>query len=72
MLESTQQIKKIDLDYYIFNHQWFRVVDIILCNLLNTNSQIFPSKVLPVNPITDYQQINKRKRKKKDTNSKHF
>ena len=54
MLESTQQIKKIDLDYYVINHQWFRVAYIILCNLKNTNSDIFPAKVLPASPITDY------------------
>ena len=54
MFGSTQQIKKIDLYHEIINHQWFRVVDIILCNLLNTNSQIFPSKILPANSTTDY------------------
>ena len=25
MFESTQQIKKTDLDYYVINNQWFRV-----------------------------------------------
>ena len=49
MLESAQQIKKIDLDYYVINHQWFRVAYIILCNLQNTNSQILPTKRLPGN-----------------------
>ena len=32
MLESAQQTKKIDLNYYVINHQWFRVPYIILCN----------------------------------------
>ena len=54
MLESAQQIKKIDLDDYVFNHQWFRVTYIILHNLPNTNSTILPTKTPPGNPITDY------------------
>ena len=54
MLESAQQIKKIDLDYHVINHQWFRVAYIILCNLQNTNSQILPTKAPPGNPITDF------------------
>ena len=54
MLESVQQIKKIDLDYYVFNHQWFRVAYIILSNIQNTNLHILPTKTPPVNPITDY------------------
>ena len=53
MFESAQQIKKIDLDYYVINHQWFRVAYIILCNLQNTNSQILPTKTTPDNTITD-------------------
>ena len=36
MLESAQQIKKIDFDYYIVNQQGFRVTYIILCNLQNS------------------------------------
>ena len=54
MLESAQQINKTDLDYYVTNHQWFRVAYIILCNLQNTNSQILLTKTPLVNPITDY------------------
>ena len=49
MLESAQQIKKIDLDDYVFNHQWCKVTYIILSNLQNTNSIIFPTKT-PGNP----------------------
>ena len=54
MLESEQQVKKIDLEYFVINHQWFRVAYIILCNLQNTNSQILPTKKPPGNRITDY------------------
>ena len=54
MLESTQQNKKIGLDYYIINHQWFSVAYIILCNLQNTIFQILPTKTLPANPIINY------------------
>ena len=54
MLESEQQVKKIDLEYFVINHQWFRVTYIILCNLQNTNSQILPAKKPPGNCITDY------------------
>ena len=71
MFESAQQIKKIHLDDYVFNHQWFRVTNIILCNLQNTNSMILPTKTPPGNPITDYKQKKKRKKRKKKK-SKHF
>ena len=54
MIESAQQIKKIDLDDYVFNHQWFRGTYIILRNLQNTNSMILPTKTPPGSPITDY------------------
>ena len=54
MLESTQQIKKIDFDGYVFNHQLFRVTYIILRNLQNINSMILPIKAPPANPFTDY------------------
>ena len=53
-LESTQKIKAIDLDYYVINHQWFRVVYIILRNLQSTDSHILLTKRLSANPITDY------------------
>ena len=43
MLESTQQIKKIDLDYFVINHQW-----------QNTTSQTWPTRIVPANPITDH------------------
>ena len=54
MLESAQQIKKIDLNDYVFNHQWFRVTYIILRDLQNTNSMILPTNTPPGNPITEY------------------
>ena len=70
MLESTQQVKKINSDYYVISHLWFRVAFVILCNLQNTNSQIFSTKTPPGKPITDYQQ--QKKKKKENKNSKHF
>ena len=87
MLESAQQIKKIDLtltrldflrvvfsggggggsiwpnqtvlglNYFVINHQWFRVACIMLRNLQNTNSQVLPIKTPTVNPITDWHQL---------------
>ena len=63
VLESAQQIKKIDLDYYLINHQWFRVACIILCNLQNINSKILSTKTHPGNPISDYWQKKKKKKK---------
>ena len=65
MLDSAQQIKKIDLDDYVFNHQWFRVTNIILHNLQNTNLMISPTKTAPGNSIIDYQQKEKEKAKRK-------
>ena len=53
MLESAKQIKKINLDYYVINHQWFRVALIIFCNLHNTNLQILSIEKPLGNPITD-------------------
>ena len=53
MLESAQELKKIDSDYYVISHQRFRVTYIILCNLQNTSSKIFPTKTPHGNPITD-------------------
>ena len=54
MLESTEEIKKINLYYYVINDQWFRVAYIIVCKLQNTNWQILSTKIFPANPITDY------------------
>ena len=72
MLESAQQLKKIDSDYYVISHQWFRVAYTFLCSLLKTNLQIFPTKTLHGNPITDYQQKKKKKRKRKKKNRNIF
>ena len=47
MLESAQQTRKIDLNYYVINHQWFRVTYIILCNLQNKNWLILPTETPP-------------------------
>ena len=54
ILQSAQQIKKIDLDYHVVIDRWFRVAYIILCNLQNTNLQILLTKTPPGNPINDY------------------
>ena len=69
ILESAQQIKKIDLDHYIINHQWFKLAYTILCNLENTNSQILPT--LPGNwSLTKKGKKFREKETFKD--SKHF
>ena len=65
MLDPAQQIKKIDSDDYVFNHQWFRVTNIILHNFQNTNLMISPTKAAPGNSIIDYQQKEKEKAKRK-------
>ena len=67
MLESAQQIKKINSDNYVFDHQWFRVT-----NIRVTNFMISPTKTPPDNPIIDYQPKKKRKEKKRNKKSKHF
>ena len=67
MLDSAQQIKKIDLDRYVFNHQLFKVTNIILHNSQNTNLMISPTKTAPGNSTTDYQQKEKEKEKRKKT-----
>ena len=54
MFESAQQTKKIDLNYYVINHQGFRVAYIILRNFQNTNPQILPTKKTPGNLNNDY------------------
>ena len=71
MLESAEQTKKIDLNCYLVNHQWLRVVYIILCSMQNTNLQILPKKTLPGGLITDFCQ-KKKENKKQKKNSKHF
>ena len=63
MLESAQQTKKIDLNYYVINHQWFMVTSVILCNLKSKNWVIFPTKTPPGYLV----KINK---KKKDVKKK--
>ena len=67
MLESAQQLKKINSGYHVISHQWFRVAYFVLCNLWNTNLQIFATETPHGNPITDYQQQQQQKKK-----SKHF
>ena len=70
MLEFAQEPKKIDLNYYVTNHQCFSLVYIILCNLQNTNLPILSTKATPGNLITDYKKNIKEEGIKKD--SKHF
>ena len=54
MLESAQQLKKNDSDYYVISHQQLKVAYVLLCNSQNADSQIFPTKATTGNPITDY------------------
>ena len=42
----------MDLDYYVINHQEFKVA-YILYNVQNTYLQILPTKTPPGNPIID-------------------
>ena len=74
MLESAQQIKKIDLDYHAINNQWFRVAHVILCNFRNTNLQILPKKTPPGNPSLIINKKSKKKKKEKEKKLiwKHF
>ena len=65
MLESTQQIKKINLDYCVINYQWFRVAYIILCKLQNTNSQILPTKTRPGNRILIIKNTKRKEKERK-------
>ena len=70
MLESAQQTKKVDLNYYIINHQWFRVAYIIcvICKTHIRKSCLQRQHVATLSLI-----INKKRKKeriKKD--SKHF
>ena len=70
MLESAQQTKKIDLNYYAINHQWFRVTYIILSNLQNKNWLILPTKTPPGYLVKISKKKKERSKEKKD--SKHF
>ena len=54
MLESAQQTKKIDLNYYVINHRFFSVDYIIFCIFQNKNSQTLPTMAPPGNLITYY------------------
>ena len=54
MPKSTQQIKKIDLNYYVTDHQWFMFAFITLCNFQKINSHNLLTKILPAKPMTDY------------------
>ena len=71
MLESAQQTKKVDLNYYIINHQWFRVAYII-CVICKT--QIRKSCLQRQHVATLSLIINKKKKKerKNKKDSKHF
>ena len=60
MLRSTQQIRKVDLDYYVINRQWFSAVYIILCNLQNK----FADLAYKDTRQTSHWLLTKRKRKK--------
>ena len=56
MLQSVQQTKKFDLNYYVINHQRFKKAYIFLPNLQNTNLQVMPTKTPLANLIADYLQ----------------
>ena len=68
MLESAQQTKKIDLNYYVINHQWFMVTSVILRNLKSKNWLIFPTKTPPGYLV----KINKKKKEVKKKKFKTF
>ena len=54
MRESTKQISKIDLDYYVIKHQRFRMDYTILSNSQNANLEILHTNTPLGNPFTDY------------------
>ena len=55
MLQSSQQTKKFDLNYYVISHQWFREAYIfrVICRT-RTNFQILPKKTPLVNIMADH------------------
>ena len=65
MLELAQQTKKINLDYYVINHQWFRMTYVILYNLQSTNSEILLTKASSGNLINDCEQKKERNKEKR-------
>ena len=66
MLKPAQQTKKINLNYFVINHQSFRLAYIILCNLQNSKSQILPTQIAPGNLITNYYQKKSKKKERKN------
>ena len=55
MIQSAQQTKKFDLNYYVISHQSFREAYIfcVICST-RTNFQILPKKTPLVNIMADY------------------
>ena len=70
MLESAQPTNKVDLNYYVINHQWFRVL-ILSCVICRT--QIW-DPAYKNNSWQPYQWfLTKKERKKARKNDlKHF
>ena len=70
MLESAQPTNKVDLNYYVINHQWFRVL-ILSCVICRT--QIW-DPAYKNNSWQTYQWLlTKKERKKARKNDlKHF
>ena len=68
MLESAKQLKKIDLDYYVINHQWFGVVYIFFCIICRT--QIGRSCLQSHLMATLSLVINKKKKERKKKKEK--
>ena len=58
MLESAQQIKKTNVNYYAINHQWFNCGYIFFCVICRTqNCRSYPQKHAKI--------VNKKKKKKR-------
>ena len=71
MLESAQKIKKIDLNYYPINHQWFKCGYIFFCVICRTqNCRSYTQRLLTKKRKKKKEGM--KERKKKTTFSKHL
>lgn len=71
MLESSQQTKRSDLNYYIVNCQCFMVGYIVSCNFQNTNLQVFPTNPIP-GKLINHCKHKKEAETKIEKDLKHF